>query len=395
MSVQEWFVEARVPILQNRAFFSDLSLDLRYRNSSYNSGLDADTWNIGLGWSINDSWKLRTSVSQAVRAPDINELFQPQTIGLWNGTDPCANLPGETPELSEAECARTGVPAGSYGSVAVSPAGQYNGKFGGNPELGAETSDSWTVGVLWTPENVSGLSVSVDYWSIEVAEAIDNVDPEFIIRQCAAGIDSYCESINRNQTNGNVWVGSGPNAPHVEATNINIGFFEVAGVDINGNYLMDVGNHGLNFTLRGTYLTTWDDQPQPGGVINDCLGTWGNPCGRPRPEWKHTFSTLWTMPIGLDMNVNWRYVGGVDEFGGGEDAFNASSKNFFDVALSYNVNWGNHNVLFTGGINNIFDTEPNVHASLNNVAYSNGNTIPGAWDPLGRYWFVGATYTIE
>jgi outer membrane receptor protein involved in Fe transport len=390
VSVQEWFIEARVPLLQNRAFFTDLSLDLRYRNSSYNSGIDADTWNVGLGWSVTDSWKLRGSVSQAVRAPNINELFQPQTIGLWQGTDPCAT---STPELSEAECARTGVPDGFYGFVSANPASQYNGKFGGNPDLGPETSDSWTVGVLWTPENVSGLSVSVDYWSIEVEDAIDNIDPEFIIRQCAGGIDFYCPLINRNPINGNVWVGSGPDAPHVLATNINIGFFAVAGVDLNANYLMDVGNHGLNFTLRGTYMTKWDDQPLPGGVVNDLLGTWGNPGDRPIPEWKHTFSTLWVMPFGLDMNVNWRYIGKADQFGG--DGFNAKAKNFFDVALSYNVNWGNHNVLFTGGINNIFDTEPNVHGLFNDAAYSNGNTIPGTWDPLGRYWFIGATYTID
>ena len=391
VSVDEWFVEARVPIIQNRTGFQDLSLDLRFRQSDYDIGVDADTWNIGLSWVPMDSVKLRGSVSRAVRAPNINELFQPQTIGLWQGTDPCA---GPNPPLSEAECARTGVPAGSYGFVAPSPADQYNGKFGGNPLLDAETSDSFTVGFLLTPERLSGFTLSVDYWQIEVEDAISTVSPEFIINQCATGNDSLCPLIHRSQTNGNVWVGSGPDAPHVEATNVNIGFFEVAGVDINGMYATGFGNHGLNFTLRGTYLVTWDDQPQPGGVVNDCVGTWGGACGRPRPEWKHTFNTRWITPLeGLDVNATWRYVGSVDEQGA--DRFTASSQNYFDLAVGYAFDLGRNNLRLTAGVNNIFDEDPPIHGLLNTAAFSNGNTIPGSWDPLGQYWFLGVTYTVN
>ena len=387
--VKEFFTEARVPLIQDRAFAQDLSLDLRYRRSDYDIGIDADTWNFGVGWSPVDSVKLRASNSRAVRAPNINELYSPQTIGLWSGTDPCA---GPTPELTEAQCARTGVPAGRYGSVAASPADQYNGLFGGNPNLAAEESDSLSVGVLFTPETfLEGLTVSVDYWAIEVTDAISTVDPEFVIRECGLGNDSLCGLIRRNSVNGNVWVGSSASAPRVQATNVNIGKFDVAGVDINGTYAVELGRHSLDFSLRGTALTQWDDQPQPGGEINDCLGTWGGACGRPRPEWKHTAFVKWGTPVdGLDVVGTWRYISEVKEFE--RDRYSADATNFFDLSLGYFTELLGGNTQVTVGINNILDEEPPHHGLFNTAPYSNGNTIPGTWDPLGRYWFVGFTY---
>jgi len=393
--VKEFFTEARIPLIQDRAGIQDLSLDLRYRNSDYDIGVDANTWNIGAGWSVNDQVKLRASQSRAVRAPNIRELFAPQTIGLWQGSDPCA---GPTPTLTEAQCARTGVPAGTYGSVAPSPADQYNGLFGGNPDLQAEESDSITVGAVITPETfLSGLTLSLDYWAIEVTDAIDTVDPEFVINQCGLGNDSLCSLIRRNPVNGNVWVGSSPSAPRVVATNVNIGKFDIAGFDITGTYALEIGNHGLDFNFRGTLLDKWDDQPQPGGVINDCVGKWGGACGRPRPEWKHTFSTNWTTPVdGLNVVGTWRYVGEVDEFGttaDGGNRFTADGQNYLDLSAGYGFAMLGGDTQITVGINNIIDEDPPTHGLFNTASYSNGNTIPGTWDPLGRFWFVGFSYT--
>ncbi|MDH3769324.1 MAG: TonB-dependent receptor, partial [Gammaproteobacteria bacterium] len=354
-------------------------------------GVDADTWNLGLEYSPNDEFRFRGSANRAVRAPNLNELFSPQTIGLWQGTDPCA---GPTPELTEAQCALTGVPAGTYGGVAPSPADQYNGLFGGNAALDAETSDSFTVGVVLTPESwANGLTLSLDYWNIEVEDAISTIDPEFVIRQCGTtGDASLCSLIRRNPTNGNVWVGSGPNAPRVQATQVNIGKFEVTGFDINGNYDVEFGNHGLGFTLRGTLLDTWDDQPQPGGAINDCVGKWGGACGRPRPEWKHTFSTKWNTPQeGLEVVGAWRYVGEVDEFS--QDRFSSDNESYFDLSAAYSTDWLGGETTIVAGITNITDEDPPTHGLFNTAPYSNGNTIPGTWDPLGRYWFLGLTHS--
>lgn len=388
---KEIFTEFGIPLIQDARFAQDLSLDLRYRYSDYDIGVEADTWSVGLAWALNDAFKFRTSLNRAVRAPSVNELYSPQTIGLWQGTDPCA---GPNPTLTEAQCALTGVPAGAYGGVPPNPADQYNNLAGGNPNLDPETSDSFTVGVVMTPDQwVPGLTLSIDYWSIEVEDAIDTVDEEFAINQCGlTGNATFCSLIQRNPVNGNLWVGSGPGAPRVTATDVNIGFFEVEGWDINGTYTSEWGRHGLDFAYRGSVLTKWDELPQPGAPINDCKGKWGGACGRPRPEYKHTFTTTWHTPWdGARVSATWRYIGEVDEEG--QDRFTADSQSYFDLAGAYDFDLFGGNTRITAGINNILDEDPPVSGLFNTADYSNGNTIPGTWDPLGRYWFVGFTYT--
>lgn len=387
---KEIFTEVGIPLVQDRRFVQDLSLDIRYRYSDYDIGIDADTWSIGGAWAINDQVKLRSSLNRAVRAPSVNELFQPTTIGLWQGTDPCA---GTNPTLTEEQCANTGVPDGAYGGVPANPADQYNNLAGGNPNLDAETSDSFTVGVVVTPDQfLPGLTFSVDYWSIEVEDAIDTVDEEFAINQCATTGTLFCDIIQRNPVNGNLWIGSGPNAPRVVATDVNIGFFEVEGWDINGTYSTEIGRHGLDFNYRGSLLTKWDELPQQGAPVNDCKGKWGGACGRPRPEYKHTFSASWLTPWdGLRFSGAWRYIGEVSEQGA--DRYTADGQSYFDLAGSYDFDLFGGSTRIVAGINNILDEDPPAHGLFNTATYSNGNTIPSTWDPLGRYWHIGFTYS--
>ena len=86
--------------------------------------------------------------------------------------DPCASAPGVT-FGRPAACARTGATAAQYASgIEDNPAGQYNLITGGNPNLVAETGETTTFGVVATPNWLEGLSVAVDWFDIEVTDAI-------------------------------------------------------------------------------------------------------------------------------------------------------------------------------------------------------------------------------
>lgn len=384
--VKEFFTEATVPIVQDRPGFESLSLDLRYRFSDYDVGFETDTWNVGGEYRPVQSFMLRGGVSRAVRAPNIRELFEPQNQGLWAGVDPCA---GPTPELSQAACVNTGVTAAQYGSVPLSPAGQYNAIFGGNPGLDPEESDSVTVGAVFTPGGaLDGFTLSLDYWSIDVENAVaEGLGEEFTIRQCAETNDPiFCGLINRGP-NGNLWVGTAT----VQSTNVNIGFFEVTGIDITSTYAMEVGNMGsLDFRFRGTFLDKFDEQPVPGEGINECAGVYGGDCGRPRPEWKHTFNTVWTTPWDLQFAGTWRMVGEIDQFQAPTDEFQADAKHYFDFSGTYYAELFGTSTEINVGLVNAFDNDPPVNGFFNSIAtFSNGNTVPGTWDALGRYFFVG------
>ena len=386
--VQEFFTEIKVPIAQDKPGIRSLSMDLRYRYSDYETDVDTNTYNIGGEYTPIDGLMFRGGFSRAVRHANIRELFEPQTLGLWAGTDPCA---GATPGLTEAQCANTGVLPGQYGSIPTSPAGQYNGQFGGDTTLTPEESDAITFGLVFTPETFAeGLTLSLDYWQIEVQDAIARgIGAETTIEQCGmSGDPTLCGLIQRGP-NGNLWIGQ--NA-FVQLTNVNIGFFDTAGYDIAGSYSADAGRHGLDFNLRGTWLDKWDEEPFNGADLNQCAGAWGGDCARPRPEWKSVFTTTWTSPWNLNMTLGWRHIGKTDQFNvdAAECCFDIDAQNYFDLSATWMPDWGFGSFQINGGISNFLDEDPPVNGFINNASFSNGNTFPGTYDALGRYWFVGA-----
>ena len=390
VDVTEFFIEARVPLVEHRPWFESLTVDAGYRHSDYNPGVTTDTWKVLAEWTPEASLKLRGGYSRAVRAANIRELFEPKNLGLWSGVDPCA---GPTPIQTAAQCAHSGVTAEQYGKIPLSPAGQYNGIFGGNTELTPEQANTFTVGAVITPEDIfPGLTVSVDYWRIEILDAIDDVEPEFIVNQCGlTGDPVFCSQVNRG-SNGNLWIGSSATAPNIVSTNINIGFFETAGIDFFGNYSMKAGNYGaVEFTFRGTWLEKFEQQLTPGAVIEDCAGQYGSTCTRPRPEWRHTLGVIWTTPWNLTFAGSWRHISGVDEFA--NDRFSAGSENYIDMSVDYTPGFiGIGKTTLSVGVSNLMDNDPPVSGFFNNVAvFGNGNTIPGMWDTLGRYLFFGVT----
>ena len=104
------------------------------------------------------------------------------------------------------------------------------------------------------------------------------------------------------------------------------------------------------------------------------------------------FNTNWTTPWDLNVAFSWRHVGEVSEFE--QDRFTASAQNYFDLSGNYVLGWAGGETIFNVGINNVLDKDPPISGLFGNVAdFGNGNTLPGTWDALGRYWFAGLTHT--
>src|SRR5262249_11321013 len=132
--------------------------------------------------------------------PNVNELFQPQSSNLSNlAVDPCqgnrinaaqANTAGTLANL----CHLTGVPLASIGSLPAPSAGQINVLQGGNPGLRAEKADTTTIGLVWQPDYVEGLTASLDYYRIKVTQAITTPSVTDVLNQC------YTAAFNPNFT---------------------------------------------------------------------------------------------------------------------------------------------------------------------------------------------------
>jgi iron complex outermembrane receptor protein len=358
---------------------------LAYRYSDYSTVGGQDTYRLGLDWQPIDLVRLRAGYNRAVRAPNVAELYSVNNLGLWAGADPCS---GANPEYTAAQCAQTGVTAAQYGSVVQSPADQYNQVTGGNVDLDVEEADTITVGVVFTPSD--NLTVSLDYWNIEIENTIATVGSENIVRQCATN-GVLCDSITRGPT-GNLWQGE---IPRVFNGLQNIGTGITSGVDVAASWMMDAmgGTFGVN--LAGTYLTEWEIEILPGEAY-DCVGLLSSRCYA-KPEWRHTLSASYDSNSFWALTARWRYFEGVDYDGAltgnrseGADSIAqgniSGSESYLDLNATFRF-LGDSELLV--GINNVLDEEPPL---VGGTLSTNANAIAGFYDTLGQYLFAQVTF---
>ena len=388
--VNEYFVEASVPLIQGKEFAEDISLGLAYRYSDYSTNKQTDTFGIRSGWTVNDEVKFRASFQRAVRAPNIRELFVPQSLALFDqNSDPCGGLVtgGQTAAgRTFEECARSGVTADQFGKIANSPAGQYNYLGGGNRTLEPEESDTFSYGFVWTPRFVDGLSLSVDYYSIEITKGIDNLTPDNILAQCLDGDLDQCALIKRGK-GGDLWIGSDPTkAGYIIALDDNLAVEKVEGVDVIANYSLEIGDMGsLTFENVSAFLSTWDTQELATAPAVDCTGNWNEVCGDPKPNFQNNLNIRWVTPWNVTGSLKWRHISGVTDLS--DDAINLSSVNYIDLAGRWDAT---ESLAVTFGVNNAFDKEPPLGgAGVGDDG--NGNVHTRTYDALGRYLFLGAS----
>lgn len=393
-NVNDLFMEANIPLVQGKTGAEQLSFDTAYRYSDYNSGIQTDTYKFGGDWAPVEDIRFRASFQRAVRAPNIVELFTGEGFNLFDmDGDPCGEALGATSGASQAECLATGVPASAYLSGSLdSPAGQYNFVQGGNQDLEPEESDTVSYGIVFTPRFAPGLSVSVDYFDIEIEQLISTFGAANTLDSCYLLNDpEACAKIHRNP-NGSLWVGDG----NVEDLNINIGGLQTSGVDLNLNYASwDIGNWGsLSFNLTATYLIELiTDLGTPGAIPFDCAGLFAGDCVSSlttavNPELRTRTRIGWATPWNVDVALTHRYISAVDQEGAAAARIDRhlGAESYFDLFGSWAVTDMSQVRL---GINNVLDNDPSINASVGTTG--NGNTYPQVYDALGRYIFAGAT----
>ncbi len=402
VTANEWYTEARIPLIEGRAFADLLSINGSYRHSAYNTGIKTNTYGFGAEWAPVRNYRLRGSYQHAVRHGNITELFLGQGNNLFDLTaDPCgpdaltaATAAGTVAALTAA-CARTGLAAAQVGSPLLdNPAGQYNFLQGGNPALRPEEADTYTVGLVFEP--IRNLTGTLDWWSITIDGAIDNAPPTTLLTQCF-NTGAFCNLVQRDAL-GTLWILP---VGRVVALNDNLGGYKVQGVDLALNYLQRVGRFGsLNFNYNGSWLNKWEFEPLRGLGKFDCAGFVGPQCGIPLPKYRHKARVTWTSPWNVDLALTWRHVSKVqNEFLSGDPDLSGitpnsdrelAARNYVDIAASWAID---KSLTIRGGINNIADKDPPIVGGglAGPSSYGNGNTFPSAYDTLGRTVFIGLT----
>jgi outer membrane receptor protein involved in Fe transport len=381
-NVLEFYGEANVPLLSGVKGAQALNLDLAYRYSDYSNTGGASTYRIGFDWQPIDMLRVRAGYNRAIRSPNVAELYSVQALGLWSGVDPCA---GESPTQTAEQCARSGVTAEQYGNVSESPADQYNALFGGNPDLIPETADTYTLGVVLNPMDT--MTVSVDYWRIDIDDTIGSIGAETILGQCGVN-NNLCDLVHR-APNGNVWQGT---AGYVDDFTVNLGTNKWEGIDLAFNWATDWAAGTWTTNMIGTYMLTKETTPIPADPASayDCVGLVGpgQQC-YPTPDWRHTLSVQYDSNEFWSLTGKWRYFDGVDYDGSTDQIAQANmskSQSYFDLNAVFRFMESHDLVL---GVNNVFDKEPVL---VGGTLTTNANTYAGYYDTLGRYMFAQVTF---
>jgi outer membrane receptor protein involved in Fe transport len=428
--VYEAIGELIVPLVQNKPFFEDLTIEGGVRYSKYsvdapgNPGFNTTTWKAAGSWTPVNGLKIRGNYARAVRAPNIAELFSPVNTLLTNlQDDPCATFDDNggriranpTGEL-RAVCLAQGATAANIDSIAQPISGQANYTGGGNLALKPETSKSWTAGVVFQPSFVPRLSVSVDYFNIRVSGAITSPTPDDAITACfgdnpltpaaGAAASEACTAIRRDPLTAGL--NGDPNTtPGLFLATSNLGTLETSGVDATLNYAHDLGFAKLNLAGSLTWTEASKFQAVVGvGQNRECVGYYSANCGQPIPEWQWNLRPTLSIE-GVDLSLLWRHIGatryepGIGSLFSGTlpasagvlagrqvDFNRIKAYDFFDLTTRVGV--GEH-LTFTFGVQNLLDKEPPlVGGEAGSTTFNSGNTFPSTYDAIGRRYVAAA-----
>ena len=372
----DYYTEVSAPILSELPLAHNLTIDGAVRMAHYSTIGDALTWKIGGTYAPFEGLSFRVTQSEAIRAPNISELFSPDQGATFRPIDPCdaAQIPtAPDPALRAANCAALGLPA-TY----TDPLGsRFFGVQGGNPDLEQETATTFSAGFVLQPTFLQGFSLTVDYWDIEIDDAISNVSAQDIVDLCvdsASTSNEYCPLIGRiTDTSSPAFGGFN----FLRQSSVNFGRLEAAGVDFQAMYQFNLGPNIFSLGV--------------GGTVQDKLDRYFDPSDPTRvdPELGEIFypKEAGSAFIGYDrdgLSLKWSTnYQGEQLLSGAEiedylDIFGPSV--MMDPVYVHNVSGSyrlENGISVRAGVNNVTDEEP----FITEYSWPTGSR--------GRYFFVG------
>ncbi len=365
--LKEAYVEFSVPLLANRPLAKSLELSVASRFSDYSTFGSTINSKLGLTWRPIEDLMLRTTWAEGFRAPSINELYAGTRQTNLPAVDPCNGGGNGKPGCS-------GVPS-TYNQANYS-GGSILSTVGGNPNLRPETSVNRSTGFIYTPAAVKGLSWSMDWYNIDLNEAISNFGSQNLLNLCANS-GQRCDLIKRDTSGEIINLIDGP---------INLNRLKASGVDTTLRYQfpkMEAGN--FDVMLNAAYLSAFDRYDTlPDGTVRVAKRAGKADIARESfPRIKANTSVNWSRQA---WSANWsmHYIGSTDEGP-------APGYGRIPVQLTHDV-WGayalaSQPVTFTLGVQNLFDKDPPR-------SYVNGGDLNfdmSTYNPRGRFIYLKAS----
>jgi outer membrane receptor protein involved in Fe transport len=377
ISVTEAYGEIGIPLLKDRTAFKDLSTTLAGRVTDYSQSGVQTTWKIGVNWSVNDSVRLRGTVSSDIRAPTVLELFNTATVARGTYTLPYSTAPKTF--------------TGSGQNVSV-----------GNPNLAPENARTYVAGAVFSPTFLPRFRASIDWYRINMLGQISAPGNQQILDNCAAGDQFYCSlvKVNGQPVKGTSAITA---ADFVEVTapllnqpaNLN-----VSGIDFEVAYSTPLVGHNLTLRLTGNNLLQYSDPSQACAASStgaapktDFVGAIGA-CGN-HPALRFRLSGQYNVgPVGIYVQERYidhakrnpNYVTGIDISDNDIPAVW-----YTDFNLTWNLGmWSKQTELYFN-VTNLFDQDPPPTNSTVGRSWVDP-TQQSVYDMLGRRFIAGVRF---
>ncbi len=416
------FGEALIPLISGKPGVDFLELELGWRWSEHSITGSASTYKVAVSYYPTADFQFRASYNKAVRSPAINELYRRQQVQFNGIQDPCTQrgfdgsnplAPGnfvfvggvgegdvpipQTPELAET-CFATGLPETAlYDSLLKEISGIED--RGGNSNLRNEDASTTSIGFVWTPYSIDGLSVSFDYFNVEIEDYITTtpVNAAQIMINCfdtslgrGGPGSAACNAVGRDNEGrlNRIFLGYQ-----------NLGLHEVSGFDINIDYGFEFLSGFMDLNYFATKIEERSIKDNTYGDVNfDCVGIFNGDCDNlisyPVFDFKHRMTAGWSKGD-FDLQLVWRYSGSLDD---GNDSVNyfteqLDSYSLFDLSARYQIN---DTLALTMGVRNLTDKDPQAIGSNSWEYTSTGvrqapsisNTYTQYYDVYGRTMFM-------
>jgi outer membrane receptor protein involved in Fe transport len=338
------------PLLYDRPFIEALELDIAARYTDYSLSGGVNTWKASVNYIPVSDVRLRATRSRDIRAANISELFTGGSQGIGTARDPAT---GQTIDV-----------------VTLS---------GGNPALEPEVADTITAGIVYQPEAIPGFSLSMDHYSIDIDGAVSNFGRQESLDECFRGNQSACNLISVNGTQYSI------DLPYM-----NLDKFEVAGIDYEASYDMDLLGGNVAFRLLASRQYR-NQRTTPGGQPVNSAGETGR---SDNPIWQGKFSAVYRNEnITLFSQVRYTDSGAYDlELVEGVDINRnkVASASYVDVTGTYRFGAAQQYEAYLS-VNNLFDRDPPFAPAVSGTHLSWSNFT--LFDTIGRYYNLGFRYS--
>lgn len=389
-SVYELFGEVEVPVLADLPLVEELTVSGSARYTDYESYGSDWTYKVG-GVYAPTSWlSLRSSYGTSFRAPALFEQFLGTTTGFQSSqNDPCNNYgaAGRSATL-RANCAAEGLDPNFQATNSI----QVNSGGGSAIGLEAETSKNFTVGTIIEPElpEVAGrLSIAVDYFDIEINNAVDRIGYFDILTRCYEASEfrsgnNLCRYVSNRA--------AGTNALTVSDTYTNIASSKTRGLDFTTRYNVEVGPGDVTLYGMLTYFIDQKSKTFPDQPFDEYNGTLNTPKYTLNADLTYRVDE-WSFRYGLE------WISGTDSYGLLEldpatdpRIAKVGDYDLHHLSLQYKAeDWG-----VTAGVRNLFDRDPpKISAGLAGAlaTYNRVGNSPlySGYDYVGRRVFINLT----